>query len=168
MNRIFAHTDLRGSDDYNIHRISCLSSSCYKVTRAEVSMPSLENCEDRMAKKILVADDNPLIRKMLCRIFEAHEDYDLCAEAENGEEAIALSIKHRPDLVILDLEMPVMNGIDAAGAIKQVLPGVPIILFTQYADIAMGRAFTNLPVDRVVSKNEGLSLLGHIRSLLSA
>jgi len=121
-----------------------------------------------MAKKILVADDNPLIRKMLCRLFEAHEDYVLCAEAENGEEAVALSIKHRPDLVILDLEMPLMNGIDAAGAIKQALPGVPIILFTQYADIAMGSAFTNLPVDRVVSKNDGLSLLGHIRSLLSA
>src|ERR1700691_4659776 len=76
-----------------------------------------------MAKKILVADDNPLIRKTLCRLFEAHEDYVLCAEAENGEEAVALSIKHRPDLVILDLEMPVMNGIDAGGRIKTVCRG---------------------------------------------
>jgi DNA-binding NarL/FixJ family response regulator len=121
-----------------------------------------------MAKKIIVADDNAIIRKMLRRMFEAQQDYDLCAEAENGQEAIALAIEHRPDLIILDLEMPVMNGIDAAREIKKALPAVPIILFTQYADIARGSAFTNFPVDRVVSKNEGMSLIGHIRSLVSA
>ena len=121
-----------------------------------------------MTKKILVADDNPIIRKMLCRIFEAQQDYDLCAEAQNGEEAIALAIKHRPDLIILDLDMPVMNGIDAAREIKQLLPGVPIILFTQYGDLATGPAFKNLPVDRIVSKTDSFLLLGHIRSLTSA
>jgi CheY-like chemotaxis protein len=121
-----------------------------------------------MAKKILVADDNPIVRKALCRMFETQKDYDLCAEAENGEEAIALSIKHQPDLIILDLDMPVTNGIDAARAIKQALPGVPIILFTQYADIVPGPAFRNLPVDRIVSKGDGGSLLRHIRSLVSA
>ena len=121
-----------------------------------------------MAKKILVADDNAVIRKALGRMFEAQQDYDLCAEAENGQEAIALAKKHRPDLIILDLEMPVMNGIDAAREIKQALPGVPIILFTQYGDIAKGPAFMNLPVDRVVSKNDGIALIGHIRSLISA
>jgi len=118
-----------------------------------------------MAKKILLADDNPLIRKTLCRILEPHEDYDLCAEAENGAEAIALSIEHRPDLVILDLAMPVMNGVDAARQIKQALPDVAIILFTQYADVA-GPAFMSLPVDRIVSKSDGASLIGHIRSLI--
>lgn len=118
--------------------------------------------------KILVADDNPIIRKTLRRVLEAQEDYDLCAEAENGEEAIALSIQHRPDLIILDLEMPVTNGIAAARAIKKALPGVLIILFTQYGDIVKGPAFANLPVDRVVSKSEGGSLFGHIRSLISS
>jgi len=126
------------------------------------------NCRDRMAKKILVVDDSPLIRKMLCRMFETQEDFDLCAEAENGEEAIALAIKHRPDLIILDIAMPVMNGIDAAREIKQVLLGVSIILFTQYTETATRAAFTNLPVDRVVSKSDGGSLLGHIRSLIPA
>ena len=121
-----------------------------------------------MAKKILVVDDSPLIRKMLCRMFETQEDFDLCAEAENGEEAIALAIKHRPDLIILDIAMPVMNGIDAAREIKQVLLGVSIILFTQYTETATRAAFTNLPVDRVVSKSDGGSLLGHIRSLIPA
>jgi DNA-binding NarL/FixJ family response regulator len=105
---------------------------------------------------------------MLCLMFEAQKDYELCAQAENGQEAIALAMEHRPDLIILDLEMPEMNGIDAAREIKQALPGVPIILFTQYAGIAKGPAFMSLPVDRVVSKNDGMSLIGHIRSLISA
>ena len=121
-----------------------------------------------MAKKILVADDNPIVRKALCRMFETENEYELCAEAENGQQAIALSIKHHPNLIILDLDMPVTNGIDAARAIKQALPGVPIILFTQYADIVPGPAFRNLAVDRVVSKGDGGSLLRHVRSLISA
>jgi DNA-binding NarL/FixJ family response regulator len=120
-----------------------------------------------MTKKILVADDNPLIRKTLRRILQAQARYDLCAEAENGEDAVALAINRHPDLVILDLAMPVMNGIAAAREIKKALPGIPIILFTQYADIVTPR-FMNLPVDRIVSKNDGLSLIGHIRSLISA
>jgi DNA-binding NarL/FixJ family response regulator len=122
--------------------------------------------ENEMAKKIIVADDNAIIRKMLCPMFEAQQDYDLCAEAANGQEAITLAIGYRPDLIILDLEMPVTNRIDAAREIKQALPGVTIIHFTQYADIATGPAFRNLPVDRVVSKNDGISLIGHIGSLI--
>jgi two-component system, NarL family, invasion response regulator UvrY len=121
-----------------------------------------------MAKKILVADDNLFIRKTLSRLLETQQDYDLCAEAGNGEEAVALAIKHRPDLVILDLAMPGMNGINAAREIRQNLPAVPIILFTQYADIMTAPAYMNLPVDRIVSKNDGASPLGHIRSLIPA
>ena len=119
-----------------------------------------------MTKKILVADDNPLIRNSLCRLLETQKDYDLCAEAENGEEAVTLAIKHRPDLIHLDLVMPVKNGLDAAREIKLVLPNVAIILFTEYANVAMGPAYLNLPVDRIVSKSDGFSLLGHIRSLI--
>jgi CheY-like chemotaxis protein len=60
-----------------------------------------------------VADDDRVTRKALCEMFEIEKDYDICAEAVNGQEAIALATKHRPDLVILDLSMPVMNGYDA-------------------------------------------------------
>jgi chemotaxis response regulator CheB len=49
-----------------------------------------------MAKRVLVADDSPRIRKMLCQLFEREDDYDICAEAENGQEAIELALKHRP------------------------------------------------------------------------
>jgi CheY-like chemotaxis protein len=68
-------------------------------------------------------------------MFEIEQDYDLCAEAENGKQDIELSLRHQPDLIILDLSMPVMNGLEAAHEFKKLLPDVPIILFTQHADL---------------------------------
>jgi CheY-like chemotaxis protein len=120
-----------------------------------------------VARSILVADDNPAIRKILCRIFEAEENYDLCAEACNGKEAIELALKHRPELIILDFSMPVMNGLEAAKELKKLMPGVPIILFTQHADL--GNTFRiEAPFDRIVSKTNPAELMGHVRELLPA
>jgi CheY-like chemotaxis protein len=119
-----------------------------------------------MPRSILVADDNPSIRKVLCRIFEATEDYDLCAEATNGREAIELALKHRPDLIILDMSMPVLNGLDAAKRLKKLMPHVPIILFTQHADQTKTLSAADLPVDRIVSKGDAAALMGHVRSLI--
>jgi CheY-like chemotaxis protein len=102
-----------------------------------------------MPKTILIADDNPTIRKILCNMFGTQQGYDLCAEATNGAEAIALAKEHKPDLIILDLSMPVMNGIDAARELKEIMPNVPIILFTQYAAEVIRMSHMKLPVDRV-------------------
>jgi len=121
-----------------------------------------------MAKTILVADDNPTIRRILCRAFELEKDYDVCAEAENGQQAIQLALQHRPDLIILDLSMPVMNGLEAAHELKKLMPKVPIILFTQHADLSNRIGQINMDVDRIVSKTEVLSLMGHVRALAPA
>ena len=119
-----------------------------------------------MPKKILVADDNAMIRKTLCRIFEIEENYDLCAEAANGEEAIALAIKHKPDLIVLDFQMPVMNGIEAAYELKRIMPEVPIILFTLHADTVIYALGPNSPIDLVVAKSDAVHIVDHIRSLI--
>ena len=122
-----------------------------------------------MAKTILVADDNPAIRKILCRLFETVEDYDVCAEAENGKQAIDLALRHKPDLIILDLSMPVMNGLEAAHELKKLMPPeIPIILFTQHADLSNRIGVMNMDVDRIVSKNDTSSLMGHVCSLAPA
>jgi len=120
----------------------------------------------RMPRTILIADDNPLIRKTLCEIFEAEEDYDICAEAANGQEAIDLALKHRPELIILDLSMPVMNGLEASRELKRIMPSVPIILFTLYGDIENEVLAADPLVDKVVSKGEARNLMGYIRSLI--
>jgi two-component system, NarL family, response regulator DegU len=116
-----------------------------------------------VSKKVLVADDNPLIREALCRMFEIEEDYDLCAEAADGEEAIALALIHKPDLIILDYSMPVMNGLDAARKLKEIMPEIPIILFTIHGD-EIRNSIQNLPVDRIVTKSDA-ALMSHVRSL---
>jgi DNA-binding NarL/FixJ family response regulator len=104
-------------------------------------------------------------RKMLCRMFEREVDYDLCAEAANGKQAIELALQCRPDLIILDLSMPVMNGLEAAHQLKKLMTKVPIILFTQHADLGNRVSVMNMDVDRIVSKSEGAALMGHVRSL---
>jgi CheY-like chemotaxis protein len=116
-----------------------------------------------MPKTVLVADDSEMIRKLLCRVFESEEHYSLCAQATNGEEAIALAVIHKPDLIILDVSMPVMDGLRAAKKLKQIMPHVPILLFTQHADLKM--MFEDVPVDRVVSKTDLVSLMQHVREL---
>jgi DNA-binding NarL/FixJ family response regulator len=119
-----------------------------------------------MPKKILVADDNAMIRKSLCRIFDIEENYDLCAEAVNGEEAIALAIQHKPDLIVLDFQMPVMNGIETAYELKRIMPAVPIILFTLHADTMAYVVGLNVPIDLVVAKSDAVHIVDHIRSLI--
>jgi len=118
-----------------------------------------------MAKRVLVADDNPMIRKMLCQLFEREDDYDICAEAENGQEAIELALKHRPDLIVLDFAMPILNGLDAARKLKKIMPDVPISLFTQHAKA--GFALHDY-IDRVVPKTDAIELMEHVRSLAPA
>jgi DNA-binding NarL/FixJ family response regulator len=121
-----------------------------------------------MARTILVADDSPLMRKILCEIFEAEEDYEVCAEATNGQEAIDLARKHRPELIILDLSMPVLNGVDASRELKRIMPGVPIVLFTLYADIENELLAAGLLVDKIVSKLDVQKLMEHVSSLIPA
>lgn len=119
-----------------------------------------------MTKTILIADDAPHIRRQLCCLFKLEEGYEVCAEASNGQEAIALAVEHHPQLIILDLSMPVMGGLDAARELKRLMPEVPIILFTQYADLGKYLLGSNPPIDRIVSKSQSKELMGHVRSLV--
>ena len=85
-----------------------------------------------MSNRVLLVDDNELIRKTTREMFES-AGY-ICDEAENGAEALdRVSIFH-PDLIVLDLAMPVMNGLEAAPLLRKKLPFTPIILFSLYAD----------------------------------
>ncbi len=116
----------------------------------------------------MIADDNPSIRKFLCRLFEDEKDYHICAEAENGQRAVELALQCRPDLIILDLSMPVMNGLEAARKLKEIMPQVPIILFTQHAELTMQLGNVGADADRVVSKTNVMTLMNHVRALAPA
>ena len=121
-----------------------------------------------MARTILIADDSPLRRKALHLIFAKEDGYVLCPDATNGQEAIELATKHCPELIILDLSMPIVNGLQASQRLKRIMPAVPIILFTQFADVATALFVDGLPVDRIVSKNDASRLMDHVRELIPA
>jgi two-component system chemotaxis response regulator CheY len=120
-----------------------------------------------MAKTILIVDDNAHVREMVCELFTRESDFEVCGEAENGKEAINKALILHPDLIVLDLSMPVMNGLDAARALKDRMPSVSIILFTFYVDPFVQEEARSAGVSDVVSKSEHLyALIAKARRLL--
>jgi DNA-binding NarL/FixJ family response regulator len=80
--------------------------------------------------RVLVADDHEVMRLGIKNLLEVRPGWKVCAEASNGKEAIEKSIQFIPDVIIMDITMPVMNGLDAASELAKVQPGIPIILFS--------------------------------------
>jgi DNA-binding NarL/FixJ family response regulator len=117
-------------------------------------------------KIILVADDNPVMRDALCELFEFEDGLELCEHAVNGQDAIEKARKFRPDLIILDLSMPVMNGLDAARILRTIMPAVPIILFTIHSKEMVSKEVQETRIDAIVSKAEMVHLVRHTRTLL--
>jgi len=74
-------------------------------------------------------DDNYLCRKALVEVFRREGDFNVCGEAVNGRDAIRVARLLRPDLIVLDLVMPAMNGLAAAQVLKRLMPAVPLILY---------------------------------------
>ena len=120
-----------------------------------------------MAKAVLIADDNVSVRGALCEAFVRDSDFEICAEAHDGRDSIEKALRLRPDLIVLDLSMPDMNGLDAARELKGRIPSVPIILFTFYVDPFIKEAAQASGVSAVVSKSENVAvLIAEARSLL--
>lgn len=86
--------------------------------------------------RILIADDHPMYRKGVRAILDTVEDLEVVGEATNGREAIMLCKETAPDVVLLDIRMPDINGIDAARRMKEHNPGVQIVFLTMYQDDA--------------------------------
>lgn len=121
-----------------------------------------------MAVRILVVDDHTAIRRLLRRVLqEQHPDWEVCAEAANGAEALERFRERLPDLIILDLAMPKMNGLQAAREIAKMGPMVPMLLLTvqqvstQLRDEAKRAGFRG-----AVSKNTGTEVVKGLEALL--
>jgi DNA-binding NarL/FixJ family response regulator len=80
--------------------------------------------------RILLADDHQMIREGLRQLLEAHVDWQVCAEASTGREAVELALKLRPQIVVLDLAMPELNGLEATRQIKKAMPNTEVLIFT--------------------------------------
>ena len=85
-----------------------------------------------MQLKILIVDDSPSIRHLLRFFIEHNTDWQVCGEAENGQVAVEKVAELKPHAVILDLSMPVMNGLEAAREISRIAPDVQMVMFTMH------------------------------------
>src|SRR6266849_4197681 len=120
-----------------------------------------------MAKTILIVDDNAYIRRELCELFTRETDFEVCGEAENGKEAIAKALELHPDLILLDLSMPVMNGLDAARELKRLMPTVPLIMYSLFDDGFVEQEARLIGISELVSKSQPAPILvSKARSLL--
>ena len=86
------------------------------------------------AIRLLIADDHPLVRRGLRALLERNGEFDVVAEAANGYEAVELATLHKPEVALLDVGMPRLNGTDAATSIKEKLPAVRIIIVSMHSD----------------------------------
>jgi DNA-binding NarL/FixJ family response regulator len=123
-----------------------------------------------MTHRILIVDDSAAIRQCLRFSIEQQKDLQVCGEAENGENAIARVKELTPDLVILDLQMPVMNGLDAARRIAQIAPQLPMLMFTMYSSEYLITEARAVGIKDVFSKSAGVSdgLISAIQKILGS
>lgn len=92
----------------------------------------MTHSEETNTIRVLIADDQPLQRAGQALILESADDIHVVAEAGNGEQAISLARKHRPDVVLMDVRMPGIGGIEATGIITRDLPGTRVIVLTTF------------------------------------
>jgi len=117
-------------------------------------------------RRILVIDDGASVRDVI-RIFLEHAGFEVCGEAGDGMEAIEQARKLKPDLIVLDLAMPRMNGAEAATVLSQTMPNVPIVLLTLYQNVLGNALASAVGVKAIVDKTDGMAkLVECIRSLL--
>jgi DNA-binding NarL/FixJ family response regulator len=109
--------------------------------------------------RILVADDHAAVRKGVCAILSSRLDIEVCGEASNGQEAIEKAHDLKPDLIILDITMPVLNGLDAARVIRLTLPEVPILLLSMHDGKHIIADARRIGIEGYLSKSEASATL---------
>lgn len=110
---------------------------------------------------ILVADDDPLMRKILSDLLQREEDFIVVAEAVTGREAIKLSGELKPQVILMDISMPEMNGIDATAHIHNNFPNAQVIGLSMHTDSATREAMLSAGAKAYLVKTDMVSALVH-------
>jgi DNA-binding NarL/FixJ family response regulator len=121
-----------------------------------------------MHKRVLIADDSSSVRDVIRNFLRDHEEIEICGEAVDGLEALEKAQRLKPDLVLLDLVMPEINGAEVASILKHKMPNIRIILFTMYTE-RIGKFLSSaIGVDAVLSKPDGMThIVESINSLFA-
>ncbi|MGA9884899.1 MAG: response regulator transcription factor [Candidatus Acidiferrales bacterium] len=117
---------------------------------------------------ILVADDQGMVRSAIERLISrSGEDWEICGAVDNGRAAVEAAASLKPDLVILDVRMPKLNGISAGQAIREMLPGTPVLIYTWLDPSVAEGAVRDAGLQGVVQKSDGRAILRAIRDILA-
>ena len=125
--------------------------------------------DDTQASTILIVDDSQFERNVIRSAVEGLTRFRVCGEAGDGVDAIKKARELKPNLVIMDLAMPLMNGVEAAMVLRNSMPNVPVVLLTLYAEQIRGAISPGFGVTTILSKADGLApLLECLERLLGA
>ncbi len=109
--------------------------------------------------RVLIADDNEMIRRSLKSVLFSGKGWLVCGEATNGLQAVQMVAKLKPDVILLDFQMPVMNGVSAAKEIIKDNPSIPVAMYTLTQNIQLEAAAKAVGVRKVISKADIFSAL---------
>jgi len=131
----------------------CRPSTLYDVARPAACQGRKQVC---MAHNILIVDDNALLRRMLRTCLQQDPQWNVCGEAENGKQAVEKVAELKPDVVLLDMQMPLMNGLEAARRIRAIAPKTAMLMFTMHASAELLHEAQAAGIGNVVSKTDQL------------
>ena len=112
-----------------------------------------------MKTQILIADDHGATRRIVGELLKSHDGWEVCAAVENGQQALLKATEFRPDIIILDLAMPVMDGLQAAREIAKVLPSVSVLVYTLHDASWIEMEAKRAGVRRIISKTQSAEAL---------
>lgn len=118
--------------------------------------------------RILIADDHSIVRKGLRKLFESYRNYTIVAEAANGDEALQLTLRHKPDVAILDISMPVKNGIEVTRLLREKSIKAKILILTIHEEEEYVSEMIHCGANGYVLKNaEGDEIVAAVKAVAS-
>lgn len=124
--------------------------------------------ELREPRTILIADDSESVRTVIRQSLECETGFKICGEATDGVEAVSRAKELTPDLIILDVRMPRLNGIEVAAILRHAMPKVRIVLISMYGDELAKTLTSAIHVDAVLPKSDGITtLIEMVKNLLA-
>jgi NarL family two-component system response regulator LiaR len=119
-----------------------------------------------MLTRILIVDDSELVRQGLRTVLRANPGWEICDEASDGFTAVEKFRDLHPHVVILDFQMPGLNGLEIARRMLKIAPSVPIVMLTQHASAILEEHAQEVGIRSVVSKTDVFSMVGMIEEIL--
>lgn len=164
------HTHARNRADWGLRRSlrsATLGAHAYAaqaaprrtVQKLETPLIAVTKPKDKKEVRILIADDHELIRRAVRQLLEHESGLMVCGEAANGKQAVEYCQRLQPEVAILDISMPVMNGLDAAEEIKRLSPTTKIVILTMHNLEEVRNEVCRVGIDGYVAKTDACANL---------